>query len=42
MGWGKYYNNQLEFEAFPKEKKPHPYKNKGENIYHLHITYKEI
>jgi uncharacterized protein YukJ len=42
MGWGKSYDNQLEVEAFPKEKKPLPYEDKGENNDHLLITYKEI
>ena len=42
MDWGKYYDNILEVEAFPKEKNPRPYEDKGENNDHLHITYKEI
>jgi hypothetical protein len=42
MDWGKYYDNLLEVEVFPKEKKPHSYEDKGENNDHLCITYKEI
>jgi hypothetical protein len=41
MGWGKYYDNHLEVEAFTKEKKPHPYEDRGENNDHLFITCKE-
>ena len=39
-GLRKYYDNQLEVEAFPKEKKPHPYEDKGESDDHLYITCK--
>ena len=41
-GLGKYYDNQLEVESFPKEKKPLPYEDKGENNDQLCITCKGI
>jgi hypothetical protein len=42
MVWERSYDNQLEVESFPKDKKPHPYEGKGESNDHLRITYKEI
>jgi hypothetical protein len=42
MGWKRSYDNQLEVESFPKDKKPLPYEGKGESDGHLRITYKEV
>jgi hypothetical protein len=41
-GWEISFDNQLEVESFPKDKKPHPYEEKGESDDHLHITYTKI
>jgi hypothetical protein len=40
MGQRKSYNNLLEVEFIPKEKKHHPYKDKGESNDYLYITSK--
>jgi hypothetical protein len=40
MGQRKAYDKILEVEVSPKEKKPHPFKDKGESNDYLYITCK--